>query len=174
MQYDEMLVEAIGKGADMSSDPRTTVSRDGCPRRQRALQRAIVAFFSLAVITFIAIYLIAPAIYVQTLLLKASSSDARPPAINLFFVAIILFVAMLGYGVLRGWRWLFWLLLLAFLASALEIPGGILQLMGIIPIQQPTWYVLLRMAVSVIEVALGIWMLRIWRACGVWALGRKA
>ena len=60
---------------------------------------------------------------------------------------------------------------LAFLASALEIPAGILQLMGVIPIQQPTWYVLLRMATSVVEFALGLWMLRVWRACGVWAQG---
>ena len=156
----------------MSDNPLTTLSHDSCPRRQRALQRAVIAFFSLAVITFIVIYLIAPAIYVQTMLLNASSSDAPPLAINLFFVAIILFVATLGYGVLRRWRWLFWLLLLAFLASILEIPAGILQLAGIIPIQQPTWYVLLRMAISMVELALGIWMLRVWRACGVWAEGR--
>lgn len=156
----------------MFSHPITTVSHDGCPRRRRALQWAIIAFFSLAVITAIAIYLIAPAIYVQTLLLKPSSSDTRPLAINLFFVAIVVFVATLAYGVLRQWRWLFWLLLLAFLASALEIPAGILQLKGIIPIQQPTWYVLLRMATSVVEFALGLWMLRVWRACGVWAQGR--
>lgn len=158
----------------MSTNPITTVSRDGCPQTQRALQWAIIAFFSLAVITFIVIYLIAPAIYVQTLLIEASSSDARPLAINLFFVAIIVFVAALAYGVLRRWRWLFWLLLLAFLASILEIPAGILQLAGIIPVQQPTWYVLLRMAISVVEVALGLWMLRVWRACGVWAQRRAA
>lgn len=143
-----------------------------CPRRQRALQRAIIAFFSLAVITFIVIYLVAPDIYVQTLLLNASSSDARPLAINLFFVAIIVFVAALAYGVLRGWRWVFWVAMLAFLASVLEIPAGILQLVGVIPIQQPTWYVLLRMATGVVEFALGLWMLRVWRACGVWAQGR--
>ncbi|HEY1388753.1 MAG TPA: hypothetical protein VGF38_09430 [Ktedonobacterales bacterium] len=158
----------------MSGDPRTTVSHDDCPRRRRALQRAIIAFFALAVITFIVIYLVAPAIYVETLLLNPSPSDARPLVVNLFFVAIILFVATLAYGVWRRWRWLFWLLLLAFLASALEIPGGILQLVGIIPIEQPTWYVLLRMAISVVEFALGLWMLRVWRACGVWAQGRAA
>ena len=148
------------------------VKQVGCPQARRMLQGAIIAFFSLAVITFIVIYLVAPAIYVQTLLLTASSSDARPLAINLFFVAIILFVATLGYGVSRGWRWLFWLLLLAFLASVLEIPAGMLQLAGIIPVQQPTWYVVLRMAISVVELALGIWMLRVWRQCGVWAEGR--
>jgi hypothetical protein len=150
------------------------VKQPGCPQTRRALQGAIIAFFSLAAITFIVIYLVAPDIYVQTLLLNASSSDARPLLVNVFFVAIILFVATLGYGVSRGWRWLFWLLLLAFLASVLEIPAGILQLVGVIPIQQPTWYILLRMAISVVELALGIWMLCVWRVCGVWAEGRAA
>jgi hypothetical protein len=63
-------------------------------------------------------------------------------------------------------------MLLVFLASILELPAGILQVVGVIPIQQPTWYILLRMAISMVELALGLWMLRIWRACGVWAQGR--
>jgi len=74
--------------------------------------------------------------------------------------------------VIRGWRWIFWPMLLVFLASILELPAGILQVVGVIPIQQPTWYILLRMAISMVELALGLWMLRIWRACGVWAQGR--
>jgi hypothetical protein len=30
------------------------------------------------------------------------------------------------------------------------------------------------MATALVEFALGIWMLRIWRTCGVWAMGRTA
>src|SRR5690349_13077949 len=100
-QYDEMRFRVISKGAAMSTHPMTTVSHYDCPRRQRALQRAIIAFFSLAIITAIAIYLIAPAIYVQTLPLNPSPNDTRPLAINLFFVAIVVFVGTLAYGVLR-------------------------------------------------------------------------
>lgn len=144
----------------------------GCPRRQRALQWAIIAFFSSMIAVLVVLYLVAPSIYLDTLGQTVQPTDTHPLAVNLFFVAILLFVAMGAYGVLRAWRWVFWLAMLAFLASALEIPAGILQLMGIIPIQQPTWYVLLRMATSVVEFALGLWMLRVWRACGVWAQGR--
>ncbi len=143
-----------------------------CPRTRRMLQSAIVAFFSSMIALLVVLYLVTPSIYLETLGQTAPSSDTHPLAVNLFFAVILLFVAVGAYGVLRGWRWVFWLAMLAFLASALEIPAGILQLVGVIPIQQPTWYVLLRMATSVVEFALGLWMLRVWRACGVWAQGR--
>ena len=136
------------------------------------LQGAIIAFFSSMIALLVVLYLVAPAIYLDTLQLTAQPTDSHPLAVNLFFAAILIFVAMGVYRVLRGWRWVFWLAMLAFLASALEIPAGILQLTGVIPVQQPTWYVLLRMATGVVEFALGLWMLRVWRECGVWAQGR--
>jgi hypothetical protein len=34
--------------------------------------------------------------------------------------------------------------------------------------------VLLRMATAVVECALGVWMLLVWRRCGVWAQGRMS
>jgi hypothetical protein len=149
-----------------------SASHDGCPRTRRMLQGAIVVFFASMIALLVILYLVAPSIYLDTLGQTAQPTDSHPLAVNLFFAAILLFVAMGTYGVLRGWRWVFWLAMLAFLASALEIPAGILQLVGVIPIQQPTWYVLLRMASSVVEFALGLWMFRIWRRCGVWAQGR--
>ncbi len=158
----------------MFSNPMAAVSHDGCPQRQRALQGAIIAFFTSTIAVLVILYLVAPSIYLETLRLSSSPTDRHPLAVNLFFAAILIFVAIVSYGVIRGWRWLFWLALLAFLASALEIPAGILQLQGVIPVHQPTWYVLLRMAISVVEFALGLWMLRVWRACGVWGRGRAA
>lgn len=151
-----------------------TAKHDGCLRTQRALQRAIVAFFGSVVVLLLAIYLLAPSIYVQTLGQTATASDAHPLAANVFLAAILMFAAMLCIGVVRRWRWLFWLMLVAFLASILVIPAGILQLYGVIPIPQPAWYTVLRMAVSLVEVALGLWMLHVWRECGVWAEGRAA
>lgn len=157
----------------MTSNP-PAANRMGCPRLQRALQRTIIAFFASMIAVLVFIYAVAPSIYLETLNLKTQASDAHPLAVNLFFAAILVFVATISYGVARAWRWIFWLALVAFLAGILEIPAGILQLMGAIPIQQPTWYILLRMAISVVELALGVWMLRAWRACGVWARGRAA
>jgi hypothetical protein len=68
-------------------------------------------------------------------MLDVPASAAHPLAVNLFFVAIVAFVTALCVDVAR--RWLFWLVLLAFLISPLEIPAGILQLLNIISIQQP-------------------------------------
>lgn len=171
-QYDDMQDSALSKGVDMPGSPITTVSRDGCPQTRRMLQGAIIAFFTSVVAVLVILYLVAPSIYLEILQQTEQPTDTHPLAVNLFIGAILIFVAAVGYGVIRGWRWIFWPMLLVFLASVLELPAGILQLVGVIPIQQPTWYILLRMAIGVVELALGLWMLRVWRACGVWALGR--
>lgn len=149
-------------------------ARPDCQRTRRALRRAIIGFFALTVVLLLVLYLVAPSIYVETLtpILDAQAADAHPLAINLFLVALLIFITTISVGVARGWRWLFWLLLIAFLVAPLEIPAGILQLMSILPIQQPAWYVLLRMATAVVEFALGVWMLFAWRRCGVWARGK--
>ena len=150
-------------------------ARPDCQRTRCALQRAIIGFFTLTVALLLLLYLVAPSIYVETLtpILDAQPADAHPLAVNFFLVALLIFIATISVGVARGWRWLFWLLLIAFLAAPLEIPASILQLMRILPIQQPAWYVLLRMATAVVEFALGVWMLLAWRRCGVWAQGQQ-
>jgi hypothetical protein len=44
-------------------------------------------------------------------------------------------------GVLRRWRWTFWLILVAFLAGVLRVPVAILQLAGFLHASAPTWHV---------------------------------
>jgi hypothetical protein len=146
-----------------------------CLRTERSLRRFILVFFGSMFVVLVVLYVAAPAIYVRALKLDTAtaSSESHPVAINIFFVVILAFVVTLGLGVIRRWRWVFWLALIAFLASILEVPAGILQLLNVIPIDQPAWYVILRMAISLVEFALGIWMLRTWRICGVWAWGRS-
>ena len=156
----------------MGATKTTTIEVTNCQGAGRALQRSIIAFFTLTVALLLALYAVAPSIYVQTLMLDFDPADAPPLAINLFLVALLLFIATIAIGFTRRWRWLYWLIIIAFLAAPLEIPAGILQLMGILPIQQPAWYVLLRMATALVECALGVWMLLTWRRCGVWAQGR--
>lgn len=138
----------------------------------RRLERILIAFFLLAVLFLIVVYITAPSIYTSTLLLQPSSTDRYPLPITLFLVAILVFIAILIVGVMRHWRWLFWLLLIAFGFSVLEIPATILQLTGIIPNSYPLWYSLARMGVAVIEVGIAVWMVRIYRRDGVWGLGK--
>ena len=137
----------------------------------RRLQFVLVAFFVLAAASFVVIYLVTPEIYVQTLMLKPRAAESHPAVVTAFMVAILALVTVLAVGVLRRWRWLFWLVLAAFGASALDIPGTILELVGVIPIAVPLWYALARMAVAAIQVMIAIWMLRLYRRHGVWASG---
>jgi hypothetical protein len=48
-----------------------------------------------------------------------------------------------------------------------------LQITDVLPSSDPLWYGLFRMGVAVVELALAIWMIYIYRREGVWALGKK-
>ncbi len=77
-------------------------------------------------------------------------------------------------GVLCQWRWVFWVVLVAFVGMVLDIPVTILQLTGTLPGLFPVWYSLCRLGVSMIAIVIAVWMLQIYRYHGVWAMGRKA
>ena len=137
------------------------------------LERILIAFFLVAVLFLLLVYVAAPSIYTQTLSLHSSPTDRYPLPVTLFLVAILVFIAILIVGVVRHWRWLFWLLLVAFGFSIFQIPVTILQLTGVIPDPFPVWYSLCRMGVAIIEVVIAVWMVQIYRHYGVWAMGKK-
>ncbi len=139
----------------------------------KKLEKVLIAFFVLAALFAVAVYVAAPSIYTQVLLLESSPADRYPLVATLFLAALLVFVSVLIVGVVRHWRWLFWLLLVAFGFSILQIPATILQLMGVLPDPYPDWYSLCRMGVALIEVGIAVWMIQIYRHHGVWALGRK-
>ncbi len=85
----------------------------------------------------------------------------------------LIFITVLIIGVLRHWRWLFWLLLVANSFSILQVPATLLQLTGVIPDPYPAWYSLYRMGVALIQVVIAVWMIRILYRYGVWGLGKK-
>ena len=118
-------------------------------------------------------YFAAPSIYTKVLLLESTTDDRYPLPATLFLVALLIFITVLIIGVLRHWRWLFWLLLVANSFSILEVPATILQLNGVIPDPYPVWYSLYRMGIAVIQVGIAIWMIRIYFQYGVWGMGRK-
>jgi hypothetical protein len=138
----------------------------------RALTRVLFALGALALVFLSAIYLFAPEIYLDTLMLQPSTADRRPLVVTVFLVAIVLWIVLLGVGIVRRWRWAFWLIVAAFTFSALQIPATVLELAGILTVGVPVWYSVLRALVAVIELGIGIWMLRLYRRYGVWARGR--
>jgi hypothetical protein len=137
------------------------------------LEKVLITFFVLAALSLVIVYIADPSIYMKTLLLQATPADRYPLPVTLFLVAILGFIAVLITGVMRHWRWLFWLILVAFGAAVLDIPTTILQLTGVIPDALPLWYSLYRAGVACIEVVIAIWMIQIYRHYGVWAMGRK-
>ncbi len=82
-------------------------------------------------------------------------------------------IAVLVFGGVWHWRWLFWLMLIVFASSSLHLPATLLQIVGALPSSDPLWYSLLRIGVAVVEVALAVWMIYVYRHEGVWALGKK-
>jgi len=95
------------------------------------------------------------------------SGDRRPAEIGTLLVLTALF-AVLSTGVIRGWRWTFWLILVVFMAGILHAPASALQLAGIVPRQGPAWYVALQAAVGLIQFVIALAMLAGYRKAGVW------
>ena len=137
------------------------------------LSAVIIAFFVLAALSALAVYLADPTIYTKVLMLESTTVDRYPLPATLFLIALLIFITVLIVGVLRHWRWLFWLLLVANSFSILEVPATILQLNGVIPNPYPVWYSLYRMSIAVLQVGIAIWMIRIYYKYGVWGMGRK-
>ena len=138
-----------------------------------SLEMGMIAFFILAALSLLVVYGASPAIYAQSLSLTSSPADRYPVPVTLFLVGILAMIALLIFGVVRHWRWVFWLMLVAFASSALQIPVTLLQMTDVLPSSDPLWYNLFRMGSAVVELALAIWMIHIYRHEGVWAKGAK-
>ena len=126
----------------------------------------MLGFTILAWASLVTILLAAPEVYDQDLQLPASS-DRRLFKLA-FLAALSAFLVLLGIGVVRRWRWMFWLIVVAFLAGVLRVPVSIMQLSGVLRAEAPTWYVLLQAIIGLVQVAIGLAMLAGYRRSGVW------
>ena len=140
---------------------------------QRRLEQVLIAFFAVCALFVVAVYVTAPSIYMQALMLPPAPTDRYPFPATVFLVALLVFIAMVIVGVMRHWRWLFWLLLVAFGFSILQIPATIVQLMDGIHGSFPDLYSFGRIGVALFEVGLAVWMIQIYQHHGVWAMGKK-
>jgi hypothetical protein len=95
------------------------------------------------------------------------SGDQRPTEIAYFLVFTAL-LALLSTGVVRGWRWTFWLILVAFFAGILRVPASVMQLAGNIPAQGPPWYVVLQAVVGLTQFIIALVMVAGYRKAGTW------
>src|SRR6266571_4418150 len=108
-------------------------------------QVIVLLFVAAAWMAVVAILAAAPDVYDEAL--KLPTADRRPFEAA-FLAALSIFLVILGIGVVRRWRWMFWLILVAFLAGLLRVPASGLELAGILPKSGPAWYLLFQAVVG--------------------------
>ena len=127
-------------------------------------QALVLGFFGVALVSLLVLLVAAPEVYDQALRLPDSSGVAE-----VAFLAVLTgFLGLLTVGVLRRWRWTFWLVLVAFLAGVLRVPVAVLQLTGVLPADVPAWYVTFQGVIGLAQLAIGLAMLAGYRRSGVW------
>ena len=129
------------------------------------MQALVLGFFAVAWISLVIILAVEPEIYDSAMKLPAGRHRL---AELVFLGAISAFIALLVVGVLRRWRWTFWLILVAFLFGVLRVPASILELTGVLPLAGPTWYVLFQALLGLVQVTIGLLMLTGYRRAGTW------
>jgi hypothetical protein len=128
-------------------------------------QALVLGFFLVVVGSLLVIFAAAPDVYDQALRLPPSWPRWSQIAV---LAALCAFISLLAIGVLRRWRWMFWLVLVAFLAGALRVPVAILQLTGVLHADTPAWYVGFQGLIGVAQFAIGLVMLAGYRRSGLW------
>jgi len=127
-------------------------------------QAVVLGFLLLAWVSLLVILASAPEVYDQAL--RLSPGD-RP--LELGFLALLSgFIGLLVIGVVRRWRWTFWLVLVAFLFGVLRVPVAILQLTGVVAVSGPSWYIVFQGLLGVLQFAIGLAMVAGYRRAGVW------
>jgi len=128
-------------------------------------QALVLGFCAAAWVALVALAVAAPTVY-ESALRPPMPSGSEGEAVLIAGVTALLTV--LGLGVVRRWRWTFWLVLIAFAAGVLRVPASLLQMAGALPQTGPAWYEVLQAAIGVIQLAVAVALLRGYRKAGVW------
>ena len=131
----------------------------------KRVQALVLGFLVMAWISVVAILVAAPEVYEQRL---RSLPGAQRIVEIVFVIALTAFIVLLSIGVLRRWRWTFWLILIAFLFGVLRIPVAVLQLSGQMTPDGPVWYVILQGVLGLAQVLIAGVMVLGCRRSGVW------
>src|SRR5260370_38353348 len=99
-------------------------------------QLLVVSFFVLVWIGLVAILVLSPEVYGQTLRKVGGATLAIEAS---FLIALSGLIALLVTGVFPRWRWTFWLVLIAFAFGGCRIPAAVLPLVGSLPSRGPGW-----------------------------------
>ena len=129
------------------------------------VQALVLGFLLMAWISLVVILVAAPEVYERRL---RSLPGAQRVVEIVFVVALTAFIVLLSIGVLRRWRWMFWLILIAFLFGVLRIPVAVLQISGQMRPDGPLWYVILQGVIGLVQILIAMAMILGYRRSGVW------
>ena len=125
-------------------------------------QALVLGFFAVVWATLVVLFAAAPEVYYRAMKLPSAGVGL------LFLVGVSAFIALLGVGVLRRWRWMFWLIAIAFLFGVLRVPASVLALEGVLPADGPSWYVVYQGFLGVVQFVIAVLMLVGYRRGGTW------
>jgi hypothetical protein len=98
---------------------------------------------------------------------------------NFFYGALafvgVLALAMLAVvvaGIIKLWRWVYWYLVVTYLLAVLSLPSNLVYALGAGPIRLPGWYLGYAIPAAVVQTALAVWMIVLYRRYGTWARRR--
>lgn len=125
----------------------------------------MLTFFAGVLVTLVVIRILAPTVYSDAL----NTPFARSPwLLNWSMAGVIGFVVLVSAGVIARWRWMFWLLVIAFVSGILRLPVLMLEVSGIVRSTSPEWYVALQGAIGVIQFGIGVALIKGYRRAGPW------
>jgi hypothetical protein len=141
-----------------------TTGSDAQPPVINRVKGLVLAMFAAYWVTVIVIWIAARQVFDQVGGLPRGKVGAETAEV----VALTALIMLLSVGIVRGWRWLFWLILIAFLAGILRVPAAALEFAGKIPQQGPAWYVVLTAIVGMIQFVIALTMAAAYHRSGVW------
>src|SRR5215471_12930152 len=115
----------------------------------------VLTFFAAYWVMVVAMLLAARPLYDQILSLSGDRAQVEIPAL----VVLTALFGTLSIGVIRGWRWTFWLILIVFTVGLLRALYSAMQLTGIVPRQGPVWYVVLPAPIGLVQFCIAVVML---------------
>jgi hypothetical protein len=128
-------------------------------------QRLVLGFFIVVWASLVAILVADPQIYESTLKLGPGAHRLADLA---FLIGLSALITVIAVGVLRRWRWVFWLITIAFLFGVLRVLATVLELSGAWPEVGPAWYAVLQAGIGAAQFVIALAMITGYRKAGVW------
>ena len=133
-------------------------------------QLLVIGFLAVAWLSIVALIGAAPDVFDEALRLGKASAATRWGTLGLITGVI----GLLTVGVIRRWRWTFWLIVFAFLAGILRVPVSLLEATDVIHSSVPIWYIAYQGSLGITQFIVGTLMLLGYRRAGYWASFRCA